>query len=408
MDTQRGARRRPQHAEVAITGALLCACYTGPDGAQEVTGTLTQAGSADASQGTSAGETSSGGDPSGGGTTTGGPTTDGLDTTSALTDAAGTTDALTGGVVTTGGDATTEPSGTTTGPDATTTGGDTGDGVCTDGSPGADTGQPDNHDDAAQVCARWANDLADSAYGPWCGDVASCDAGDVAAAGRTNTLRALNLYRWLADLPPVTNDPTRDAKAQECALMMHANGQLSHSPPQSWDCYSSDGASAAGSSNIASTSGFAAVGLYMQDPGNPQTIGHRRWILSNSLGPVGLGSTSSYSCMWVIGGNGNAGKPWTAWPPPGLVPHAAVAALNSTGWTVQSDGVGLNNAVVSVTENGEDRPVQVNQLLGGYGSSAAISFIPMGWSAQPDTTYSVSITGINQPIAYDVQVISCP
>ena len=189
--------------------------------------------------------------------------------------------------------------------------------------------------------------------------------------------------------------------------MMHANGQLSHNPPQSWECYSSDGASAAGASNIAGTSGFAAVGLYMQDPGNPQTIGHRRWILSNSLGNVGLGSTSSYSCMWVIGGGGNAGKPWTAWPPPGYVPHAAVSPLNSTGWSVQSDSVSLGDAEVSVTANGQDMPVQVNQLLGGYGSSSAISFIPMGWSVQADTTYTVEITGINQPITYEVDVISC-
>ena len=257
------------------------------------------------------------------------------------------------------------------------------------------------------MCQRWANDRADTDYGPWCGDVGQCDPGDIAAAGRTNTLRVLNLYRWLADLPEVTTDPTRDAKTQACALMMHANGQLSHSPPQSWACYSADGAQAAGSSNIAGTSGFAAVDLYMRDNGNATTMGHRRWILSNSLGNVGLGSTSSYSCMWVIGGGGNAGKAWMAWPPAGLVPLAAASQANSTGWTVQSDSINLSGAQVSITAGGQDRPVSVTQLQGGFGSSYAISMIPQGWQAEGGTTYAVEITGVNPAISYQVEVLAC-
>jgi len=247
----------------------------------------------------------------------------------------------------------------------------------------------------------------DSAYGPWCGDVNSCDPGDIAVAGRTNTLRLLNLYRWLGELPLVTTDPTRDLKAQACALMMQANGQLSHSPPMNWNCYSADGAQAAGSSNIAGTSGYAAVDLYMQDNGNATTLGHRRWILSNSLGNVGLGSASSYSCMWVIGGGGNAGKQWMAWPPPGLVPLAVASLVNSTGWSLQSDSINLQNAQVSVTENGQQRPMTVTNLAGGYGSTYAISMRPDGWQAQADVTYSVSITGVNPEINYEVEVLPC-
>ncbi|MGB1274616.1 MAG: hypothetical protein ACPG77_02610, partial [Nannocystaceae bacterium] len=141
--------------------------------------------------------------------------------------------------------------------------------------------------------------------------------------------------------------------------------------------------------------------------GNATTLGHRRWILSNSLANVGLGSSSSYSCMWVIGGGGNAGKQWMAWPPPGLVPLAVASLVNSTGWSLQSDSISLQNAEVSVTENGQPRPMTITNLASNYGSSHAISMVPNGWQAQAGATYSVAVTGVNPAINYEVEVLSC-
>ena len=262
------------------------------------------------------------------------------------------------------------------------------------------------------VCNRWNMDRADRSEGTWSGSVGSCDAGDVSALGRANALKLVNLYRFIAGLPEVTTNSGRDDAAQECALMMDANGQLSHSPPSTWDCYTSTGAGAAGSSNIAGGPGVQAVDMYMDDYGNSSTLGHRRWILSNSLGAIGLGSTSSYSCMWVIGTGGNAGAQWTAWPSPGVFPFEAIStlywsSLDDTGWSFQSDSIGLSNAEVTVTSGGQELPVTVTNLLGGYGSSSAISFIPDGWSTQPDTNYTVEITGITSPVTYEVQVVQC-
>lgn len=261
------------------------------------------------------------------------------------------------------------------------------------------------------VCGRWNSDRQDMSEGTWSGSVATCNAGDISSNGRANALKLVNLYRWIADLPAVTTDSTLDAKAQECALMMTANGQLNHSPPGSWDCYTSDGAQAAGSSNLAGTSGVSAVDLYMADPGNPTTIGHRRWILSNSFGPTGLGSTNSYSCMWAFGSS-NAGKSWTAWPSPGVFPFQAVTAswtgIDSTGWTLQSDSINLNNAQVTITMDGTtNRPVNITQLGSGYGSTYAISMIPQGWTTQAGHVYTVTVTGVTPEITYDVEVTDC-
>lgn len=288
----------------------------------------------------------------------------------------------------------------------------------TTGEPGTtgsvDTGEPPP-DAAALLCERWKSDRAQLGEGDWSGAVDACDPGVMSQDGRDNALRLVNLYRFIAGLPAVTEDPTRTSQAQACALMMHANGQLSHTPPMNWKCWTADGAGAAGKSNISSTPGVLAVDLYMVDPGNDTTIGHRRWLLSNYLGPIGLGSTSVNSCLMVIGGNGNAGKPWLAWPPPGLVPYQAMhvptigwANVDETGWTVQSDTIDLGAATVTVTVDGVDRPVAVNVLGQNYGSSHAIRFVPQGWTVEPGKTYEVELGNVAQPIAYSVQIVDCP
>jgi hypothetical protein len=261
------------------------------------------------------------------------------------------------------------------------------------------------------VCARWNGDRTNLSEGTWSGSVEGCMPGDISADGRANALRLYNLYRWLADLPAVTTEASRDRQAQACALMMRANGMLSHMPPNTWTCWTQEGADGASSSNISSGPGVSSADGYMIDPGNPTTIGHRRWILSNSLGPIGIGSTATgASCMQNLRGTGRAGKPWMAWPSPGIIPLQAIVArrgsLDSTGWTVQSDNINLAAATVTVTSGGMARPVVVTQLMGGYGSRYAIRFNPQGWTTAVGT-YSVSVSGVTPAISYEVNVVDC-
>jgi hypothetical protein len=281
----------------------------------------------------------------------------------------------------------------------------------TSGPGGSGAGGGNGGSGPSTVCERWNADRASLSEGAWSGSVAGCNIGDVAEPGRENALKLVNLYRFLANLPAVTHEASRDAEAQACSLIMTANGMLNHFPPSSWTCWTQQGADGAGSSNIASTAGVTGVDLYMADPGNETTMGHRRWILSNSLGPIGLGSTSSYSCMKVIGGSGSAGAAFTAFPSPGDFPyealHASFAPVDETGWTIQSDTISLDGATVTVDDEGTNMPVQVVQLDGGYGSTYALNLLPQGWTAQAGHTYSVSVTGASQPIDYEVHLVSC-
>jgi len=263
------------------------------------------------------------------------------------------------------------------------------------------------------TCARWNADTANVAEGTWSGSVATCMAGDISADGRTNALRLFNLVRWLADLPAVTTEETRNQQAQACALMMTANDDLSHDPPADWDCYSELGAQGAATSNISGGPGVSSVLLYMVDGGNETTFGHRRIILSNELGPIGLGSAGKggSSCMQNIGGQGNANKPWLAWPPPGAFPMQAYEdgfnSLDDTGWSIQSENIDLSAAQVTVTSAGQPRPVQVQQLSGTYGGAEAIRIALDGWEAEAGATYAVNVSGTSTPIAYEIQLIDC-
>jgi len=276
---------------------------------------------------------------------------------------------------------------------------------------GGDITPPGATNPTDDVCERWEADRIDLSEGTWTGSIATCDAGTLDEEGRANTLRMVNLYRWMAGQPPVTEDAARSALAQPCALMMHANNALSHAPPTTWDCYSDDGAAGAGASNIATTPAVQAIDLYMVDAGNADTLGHRRWILSNGLSAVGIGGTSEYSCLYVFGGGGTSTQDWVAMPSAGAYPMEAMnladwATVDAEGWHIQSDVIDLNQAIVTVTRGEEELLVTTNVLPANFGSSSAISFQPNGWTSEPGI-YHVSVGNIGASIEYDVELVDC-
>jgi hypothetical protein len=219
----------------------------------------------------------------------------------------------------------------------------------------------------------------------------------------------VNYYRNLLGLPAVVEDSTWDQEAQACALIEAANINtygLSHNPQPSYQCYSSSGATGAAQSNLASINTQSAVSVYMEEPGNP-SFGHRSWILSNKFSTVGVGSTTTASCLKVVGGNPIPNpQPWVAWPAPGVVPINSLLSVDYTGWSIHSDTINLSNAQVSVQSAGTNLPVTVAQAA-GYGAAFGISFQPVGWHSTVGNTYKVSVTGITSPIQYSVTIVGC-
>lgn len=371
-------------------------------GAANLGGASVATGGANASGGIAA---SGGVNATGGTTAAGGSTiaTGGSKATGGTSAIAGSK--ATGGTTSTGGSKSTGGAGAISSTGGTSTGAGTGGTTTAGGSTGA-SGAPGS---STELCTAWLS--ASTSESGWTGNVSTCTAGDMSATSRANALALVNLFRWIAALPAVTTSDQYNQDDQACALMMQANGQISHTPDSSWLCYTAAGANAATNSCVSGAGAVVSVAEYMVDPGNPTTLGHRRWVLSNYLGPIGIGSTGNYSCMYT-GSTGNAGKAWIAWPAPGFFPLQAATdswnrSINTTGWSVESDSINLAGAVVAVTLNGTNLPVTVAQLDANYGSRYAISFIPSGWTIAAGNTYNVSITGLATTIAYQVTVVSC-
>jgi hypothetical protein len=260
------------------------------------------------------------------------------------------------------------------------------------------------------MCQRWNDDHLDLTDGTWSGSVNGCDPGELSLDAIDDTLKLVNLYRWLADLPAVTTDAAENAVAQSCSLMMEANNTISHTPYGTWTCFDAVGSDGAGRSNLATTSSVAAIPLYMVDPGNESTLGHRRWILSNWLGPIGVGGADTYSCLVVIGGDGDAAADWTAFPSPGPFPTQAMdlgwAHVDETGWHIQSDTRDFNGATVEVTRGGQSLQVTTSIPFDWYGSVHALAWTPVGWASSAGT-YDIAIRGAGAAINYQVVLTDC-
>ena len=259
------------------------------------------------------------------------------------------------------------------------------------------------------ACSTWANAQPSSWVTNWTGNIASCNAGTIDSGSIQGTLSLVNYYRNLAGLPAVVEDSAWDQEAQACAMVEDANFNtygLSNNPQSSWQCYTSSGAIGAAQSNLASLNTQSSISVYLEDPGNP-FFGHRSWMLSNNFSTVGIGSTTTASCLKVEGANPIPNPlPWVAWPSPGVVPINALLSVDYTGWSIQSDTINFSNAQVSVQSGETNLPVTVAQV-NGYGANFKISFKPVGWHSTVGNTYTVSVTGISLPIQYSIAIVGC-
>ena len=196
------------------------------------------------------------------------------------------------------------------------------------------------------------------------GSVRDCKPGTTSQAFRDSVVRRVNWYRNMAGLEPVTENPEATAKAQAAALIMAAEGRLSHFPPRDWDCWTSEGYRGAASSNLhIGGYGLSGVDGYIRDPG-PHNIevGHRSnilnpWASQVSTGdvPVGRGANAlSMSYPIPIQEDDpqlREERGFVAWPPPGYVPARAVWGRWSFYPLVFSENVNLSGATVTVFDH---------------------------------------------------------
>ncbi len=126
--------------------------------------------------------------------------------------------------------------------------------------------------------------------------VGACESGQVAKNQKTLVLDRLNYIRSLHNLPPVVYEENDDTVTAECALVIAANKQLSHTPDNSWKCFSADAYTGCNKSNIfiqwggdpLSFRSESVVDAFMTDE-DVASLGHRRWFIDPWLAHISFG-----------------------------------------------------------------------------------------------------------------------
>ena len=247
----------------------------------------------------------------------------------------------------------------------------------------------------------------------WTGTIAGCGAGDTSAAFKDATARRINWFRAMAGVPAsVQFDAGFNAKAQQAAMLMSANAQLSHFPPSTWTCYNATAAEAAGKSNLAlgHVGAEAISNGYMREPGaGNAAVGHRRWILypqTQFMGTGDAGTTGSTAAplanaVWVLDANYGRTRPtvrddFVAWPVKGYTPYTVVFPR----WSFSYPNADFSTATVTMTENGAALPTRLETVTNGFGENTLV-WLPgaytdnMAW-ARPgaDTVYQVTVGNV--------------
>ncbi len=253
----------------------------------------------------------------------------------------------------------------------------------------------------------------------WTGSHNPCKVGTTTAAFREAVLKRINYFREMSGIPAVTGFLTDyNRKAQAAALMMSANGALSHDPPSNWKCYSADGDEGAGSSNLyLGVYGPAAISGYVYDPGSGNyPVGHRRWILYPQTQYMGTGDippVSGYwsaNALWVFDLDNMWGpRPATrdefvAWPPKGYVPRQVVYPR----WSFSYPGANFSSTSVAVTRGGKPVSVSVSPVVNGYGENTIVwelgESLPSGEVVYTVSLQNVKIDSVNRNFSYQVMI----
>ncbi len=285
---------------------------------------------------------------------------------------------------------------------------------------------PVNAQDRQQVVAAYYASYLASEDVPmdWSGDVSTCSAGTNSPLFKEAIIRRVNYFRAMAGLPgTVTLDESWSTKCQQAALMMAAQGALSHQPDPTWECYTTDGAEAAGKSNLYhGRSDASAIDGYIDDWGAANYfVGHRRWILYPPARVMGTGSILTAqgilgaNALWVVGGFG-ARPPqptWVAWPPKGYVPYQLLPRV-SRRWSFSLPGADFRSAQVLMTCSGTNLTLVLETLQNDHGyADNTLVWIPVGVSTtrpSTDVAYDVNVkgvivAGVTQDFEYSVTVI---
>ena len=132
-------------------------------------------------------------------------------------------------------------------------------------------------------------------------DVGNCTSGIPSDSEKLKVLNRINYLRAIHKLKPVKYNDAYDEMTGECALVIAANENLSHTPASSWKCWSQVAYDGCYSSNISlaaatnydmsATDSTTIIDGFMMEENEvpPITLGHRRWFIDPWLNTISFG-----------------------------------------------------------------------------------------------------------------------
>ena len=244
----------------------------------------------------------------------------------------------------------------------------------------------------------------------WTGGHDGCRAGDSSGRLRAETLLRVSYYRAMAGVTSqVDEDPEMSKQAQAAALMMSAEGELTHHPDLEFACYSSDGGRAAANSNLyLGRTGPSAIDGYIEDPGDGNIdVGHRNTILHPPTRYMGIGHVAGSdghhpaNALWVFDDQVFADEyptrepaRFVAWPPRGHVPAPVVYPR----WSFAIDEADFDRSEITMTVDGREVELDVIARISKDGEipSSVIVWEPdlTDRTITADVTYQVTVSNV--------------
>lgn len=207
----------------------------------------------------------------------------------------------------------------------------------------------------------------------------ACREGVVTAEFQKRFMTVFNCVRRMAGLyDSCVLNAEANARCQKAALIMTANGYLTHGPDKTAKCYSEAGASGAGRSNLSlGHNGINALFGQLNDAGSGNYfVGHRRWILNPNNGVFGHGSCDNAMSLGVFGINqdqpagllSNQKEDFVAWPCADYFPSDWL----SSRWSFGLSGADFSQCKVRMTRAGKPVPLTQNTYVSGYGQNTVV------------------------------------
>ena len=248
----------------------------------------------------------------------------------------------------------------------------------------------------------------------------------------------VNYARYVAGLSPVKYDIELSRSAQFGSTLMATTRYFAHSIPQGSkpadmpQAFFNSGNQAVGSSNIgwghSSQVLFNYSCLNDSDVSNIDRVGHRAWLLNDSMGKIGFGRSGSFSTTKVFDSSGEslpAGE-YVTWPSEGVFPLELIdytysgSALawsfhyNTRDYSIEGKpGITLTRRSDKKTWKFGSAGSGEFYQTSGYGGFNTFIFRPDTRTLNPSTyksgnVFDVSITGLKKRASTDYSYTYTP